>query len=76
MLIFLSNTRISRYTKASNYQNLVVMMLQNFQTLCERMSIKLYYLFSHLHYIPVNLGDVGEEQGERIHQNIRTMEER
>ena len=76
MLIFLSNTRIFRYTKASNHQNLVVMMLQSFQALCERMSIKLYYLFSHLDYIPVNLGDVGEEQGERIHQNIRTMEER
>ena len=67
---FLSNT------KASNYQNLVDMMLQNFQALGARMSIKLHYLFSHLDYFPENLGDVSEEKGERFHQDIRTMEER
>ena len=51
-------------------------MLQNFQVLGGRMSIKLYYLFSHLDYFPENLGDVSEEQGERFHQDIRTIEER
>ena len=40
------------------------------------MSIKLDYLFCHLDYFPENLGEVGEEQGERFHQDIRTMEER
>ena len=63
-------------TKASNYQNPVDVMLQNFQALGARMSIKLHYLFSHLDYFPENLGDVSEEQGERFHQNIRMMEER
>ena len=67
---FLSNT------KASNYRNLVDMMLQNFQALGARMSIKLHYLFSHLDYFPENLCDVGEKQRERFHQDIRTMEER
>ena len=63
-------------TKASDYWNLVHVMFQNFQALGARMSIKLYYLFSHLVYSPEKLGDVSEEQGERLHQDIRTMEER
>ena len=63
-------------TKASNYRNLVDVMLQNCQALGTRMSIKLHYLFNHLDYFPENLGDVSEEQGERFHQDIRTMQER
>ena len=39
-------------TKASNYRNLVDVMLQNFQALDARMSIKLHYLYSHLDYFP------------------------
>ena len=62
-------------TKASSYRNLVDVMLQNFQALGARMSIKLHYLFSHLDF-PENLGYVSEEQGERFHQNIKMMEER
>ena len=37
------------YTKASNYWNLVDVMLQNFQALGARMSIKLHHLFSYLY---------------------------
>ena len=33
-------------TKASNYQNLVDLMLQNFQSLGAKMSIKLHYLLA------------------------------
>jgi hypothetical protein len=62
--------------KASNYQELVEVMLKNFQALGTRMSIKIHYLFSHLDKFPENLGDVSEEQGERFHQDIKTMEER
>ena len=40
------------------------------------MSIKLHYLFTHIDYFPENLGDVSEEQGERLHQDIRTKKER
>ena len=46
-------------------------ILQNFQALGTRMSIKLHYLFSHLDYFAENLGDVSEEQGKRFHQDIR-----
>ena len=60
-------------TKASNYRNLVDVMLQNFQALGARMSIKLHYLFSHLDYFPETLGDVSEEQRERFHHDIRTL---
>ena len=63
-------------TKSSNYWILVDVILQNFQALGARMSIKLHYLFSHLDYFPRNLGDVSEEQGERFHQDIWTMGER
>ena len=63
-------------TKASNYQNLVDVMLQNFQALGARMSIKLHYQLSHVDYFLKNLGDVGEEQGERFHRDITTMEDR
>ena len=62
--------------KASNYQELVEVMLKNFQALEARMSIKIHYLFSHLDRFPENLSDVSEEQGERFHQDIKTMEER
>lgn len=40
------------------------------------MSIKLHFSHSHLDRFPENLGDFSEEQGERFHQDIRTMEER
>ena len=60
----------------SNYRSLVYVMLQNFQTLVAKMSVKLHYLFSHLDYFPENLGDVSEEQEERFHQDIRRMEEK
>ena len=63
-------------TKASNYQNHVDVMLQNFQALGAGMSIKFHYLFSYLDYFSKTRGDVSEEQGEMFHQDIRTMEER
>ena len=63
-------------TKASNYRDLVDVMLKNFQAFGARMSIKLHYLFSHLNYFQENLGYVSKEQGKRFHQDIWTMEER
>ena len=63
-------------TKSSTYQILVDVLLQNFQALGARMSIKLHFLFSHQDYFAGNLGDVSEEQVDRFHQDIRTMEER
>jgi hypothetical protein len=62
--------------KSQNYVELVGEMLTNFNKLGCNMSIKVHYLHSHLDRFPENLGDLSEEQGERFHQDIRTMEER
>lgn len=62
--------------KSQNYVELVEEMLTNFNKLGCNMSIKIHYLHSHLDRFPENLGDLSEEQGERFHQDIRTMEER
>lgn len=48
----------------------------HFQRLGCNMSIKMHFLYSHLDRFPENLGDFSEEQGERFHQDLRTMEER
>ena len=40
------------------------------------MSVKVQFLHSHLDFFPSNLGAVSEEQGEKIHQDIKTMEKR
>ncbi|GFT02667.1 hypothetical protein TNCV_3690721 [Trichonephila clavipes] len=40
------------------------------------MGIKIQFLHSHLDRFLQNLGDFSEEQGERFHQDLRTMEER
>ena len=62
--------------KADNYSALVEHMLDCFHKLGCNMSIKVHYLHSHLDRFPENLGDYSEEQGERFHQDLRTMEER
>jgi len=40
------------------------------------MSIKLHFLHSHLEKFPSNPGAVSDEQGERFHQDLMTMEHR
>uniref|UniRef100_A0A6A7G1J7 Uncharacterized protein n=1 Tax=Hirondellea gigas TaxID=1518452 RepID=A0A6A7G1J7_9CRUS len=67
---FLGNRR------SPEYGRVVEELLQSFQALGARMSIKMHFLSSHLDYFPENCGDVSEEQGERFHQDIRVMEER
>lgn len=67
---FLGNKR------SQNYEELVSMLMQNFQALGARMSTKMHFLNSHLDYFPKNCGDYSEEQGERFHRDIRMMEER
>ena len=37
------------------------------------MSVKIHFLHSHLEKFPENLGDVSDEQGERFHQDVKTM---
>lgn len=60
----------------ANYKRLVENMLECFKNLGCNTSIKVHFLHSHLDWFPENLGDMSEEQGERSHQDMRTMEER
>lgn len=62
--------------KDEHYSDHVDNMLSHFEQLGCNMSIKVHYLHSHLDCFPENLGDFSEEQGERFHQDIRTIEER
>ena len=61
-------------TKAPNYKELVETILTSLHQLDANMSIKLHYLHSHLAHFPENLGDVSDEQGERLHQDISNTE--
>ena len=62
--------------KAENYRLPVGNQLQAFQMLGCSMSVKVYFLHSHVDYFPDNLGAVSKEQGERFHQDIKIMEKR
>ena len=62
--------------KAENYENLIEKLLISYRKLGCNMSVKVHFLHSHLHYFPANLGALSEEQGERFHQDIKTMEKR
>ena len=61
--------------KAENYIEIVENMIA-FRRLGSRMSLKLHFLHSHLEFFPDNLGAVGDEHGERFHQDIAVMETR
>jgi len=40
------------------------------------MSLKIHFLYSHLNFFSVNLGDVSEEQSERFYQDIKEIKRR
>ncbi|GFU97438.1 uncharacterized protein TNCV_1912931 [Trichonephila clavipes] len=62
--------------RSDDHVELVESMLSNLKELGCNMSIKIHFLHSHLDRFPQNLGDFSEKQGERFHQDLRTMEER
>jgi hypothetical protein len=62
--------------KSDDYEHLLATMIQSFEALGCRMSVKIHFLHSHMDYFPSNLGAFSEEQGERFHQDICEMERR
>ena len=62
--------------KSANYVQIVEELLDAYKDLKCNMSIKVHFLFSHLDEFPENLGAYNDEQGERFHQDIKTMETR
>ena len=63
-------------TTSPNYKVLVKHLLCTFQKLGCNMSVKVHFLHCHLNYFPKNLGPMSEEDVERFHQDIKTMEKR
>ncbi|GFV22118.1 uncharacterized protein TNCV_5006011 [Trichonephila clavipes] len=59
-----------------HHVELVESMLSNLKELGCNMSIKIHFLHSYLDRFLQNLGDFSEEQGERFHPDLWTMEER
>lgn len=62
--------------KDPDYKNIVSQMLTNFEKVGCLMNLKLHFLHSHIDYFPGNLGDFSEEQGERMHQDLKEFENR
>ena len=62
--------------RSQDYEEMVQVLMQSFQALGARMSIKMHFLHFHLDYFPENCGDYSEHQGERFQQDISCMEER
>jgi len=62
--------------RAPNYIQLVKKLLSVYKAMKCNISLKIHFLHSHMDFFPANLGAVSDEQGERYHQNISTMEKR
>lgn len=67
---FLGNVR------KRNCKQIVQTLIKNFKAMGCNMSLKIHFLNSHFEYFPKNLGDYSDEQGERFHQAMLTMEHR
>ena len=66
---FLGNRR------AKNHKEFVEKLLKSLQDIGTNINIKIPFLCSRLDKFPDNCGDVSDEQGERFHQDIKTVEE-
>jgi hypothetical protein len=62
--------------KTSNYRETVGELLNSYKDMGCNMSLKMHFLDSHLAFFPENLGAIGDEHGERFHQDISAMEKR
>jgi len=62
--------------KSAKYQDVVQDMLTSYKAMGCNMSLKIHFLESRLNFSPENLREVGDEQGERFHQDILAVEKR
>ena len=63
-------------TKCPIYKDGIEKLLEAYKEMDCRMSLKMHFLHSHIDFFPENLGAVSDEQGERFHQDIDTLEVR
>ena len=62
--------------KAANHKEEIDKMLHAYKEMGARMSLKMHFLHAHLDFFPENNGDVSDEHGERLHQEIKITEGR
>jgi len=62
--------------KAANYQDVVQDLLTSYKAMGCNMSLKVYFLESHLDFFPENLSKLSDEHGERFQQDIMAMKNR
>ena len=67
---FLGNVR------SPSFESGVEDLLDAYKEMRCRLSLKMHFLHSHLDFFQENLGAVSDEQGERFHQDIQSMEAR
>ena len=67
---FLGNNRSADYVAVVNN------FLTAYNDMGCNMSIKIHFLHSHLNFFPDNLGQFSDEQGERFHQEMASIEKR
>ena len=60
--------------KYENYVLTVNYLLKSYKNMGYKLSLKMQFLHSHLDFFPENLGAVSNEQSERYHHDIITME--
>ena len=60
--------------KADNFKNIVEELVDAYEKMGCRMSLKLHVLHSHIDEFKDNMGDYSEEQG--FHQGVKSFEER
>ena len=60
--------------RTENYKALIEKLMKSLQDISANMSIKVHFLHSHLDKFLVNCGEESDEQGERFHQDIKTMD--
>ena len=62
--------------RAENYKELVRDMIKSLHLIGVNMSLKIHFLNDHLDDFPSNCGVYNDEEGERFHQEIKTLESR
>lgn len=62
--------------QALNYKQIVIDMVKSFGDIGCLMSLKLHIMDSHLDYFANNPGHKSDEQGGRVHQDIKEMKRR
>ena len=60
-------------TRLPDYQACIEKLLRSYKDMGCRMSLKIYFLHSHLNFFPPNLVEVSDGHGERFYQDITKM---